>query len=579
MVASQIDPMTLSVIHNRLVHITREMAQVIMRCSQNYPSSQLFDFSTGLFDPEGELLAHGASLPSNAFTGRGQVREVIARFGDRIYPGDEFILNDPYVGAGTHLPCWGFVSPIFYKDELLYFAHTKQHQMDTSGSFPGGYFPDAYDIHAEGLCMPPIKFTERGQPNEGVRDFLYNNVRYREDVKIDNQSQFAAHRIAAERMARMLDRYGKETLQTYVKAMLDRMERFVRSEIQKIPDGTYYGEAACDDDGTKHGVVVWVRAKVTVKGDEVTVDLRDSDKQVAFINSPLENTLARVYTSIFYCLDPSMSRYHNEGSCRPIHIITAPGTVVHPVYPATVGACPIFTGSQIRDAILQALGQADPTRVTSGWSKQMGFDDWGLDRRGVPFWTAQFFHGGGGAAQGADGWPYAMIAGLRKGVTEVIESRYPWQVLCVEMTKDTEGAGQWRGGPGTHVEWVSQSKGRHQLVTGNSDGCWTETYALAGGQLPSPKYNVAYIIRKNGERETVPTKRGPYELQEGDRWVVYSAGGSGWGNPKERDPELVRKDVLNELVSLERARDVYGVAINPDTLEIDQEETRRLRSS
>lgn len=574
----RIDPMTLSVIHNRLVHITREMSQVIMRCSQNYPSSQLFDFGTALFDALGRLLAHGASLPGNAFTGNGQVAEVLRRFGDRVYPGDEFILNDPYVGGGTHLGCWGFVSPIFYKDELLFFVHTKQHQMDTSGAYPGGYFPDAFDIHAEGLCMPPIKFTEKGQPNEGVRDFLYNNVRFREDVKIDNQSQFAAHRIAADRLARMLERYGKETILAYVEAIIERMERFVRTEIEKIPDGTYYGEAACDDDGSKHGVPIWVRARVIVEGDEITVDLTESDKQVSFVNSPLENTKARVYTGVFFSLDTSMARYHNQGSCNPVKFITKPGTVCHPVYPATVGACPIFVGTQIRDAVIQALGQAAPEKCTSGWSKQMGFDDWGTDRRKLPFWTAQFCHGGGGASYGVDGWPYVMITGLRKGSAEVTESRYPWRVLCIEMTKDTEGAGQWRGGPGTHAEWLSQGEARHQLVTGNSDGCWTETYALAGGQLPAQKYNVIQVARKGGDLETIATKRGPYDLGEGERLIIHAAGGSGWGDPREREPEMVRNDVVNELVSPERARDVYGVAFNPQTLEIDWDETKRLRS-
>jgi N-methylhydantoinase B len=208
----------------------------------------------------------------------------------------------------------------------------------------------------------------------------------------------------------------------------------------------------------------------------------------------------------------------------------------------------------------------------------MGFDDWGTDRRKVPFWTAQFCHGGGGASYGVDGWPYVMITGLRKGSAEVTESRYPWRVLCVEMTKDTEGAGQWRGGPGTHAEWLSQGESRHQLVTGNSDGCWTETYALAGGQLPAQKYNVIQVARKGGDLETIATKRGPYDLGEGERLIIHAAGGSGWGDPREREPEMVRNDVVNELVSLERARDVYGVATNPQTLEIDWDETKRLRS-
>lgn len=578
--AIPIDLMTLSVIQNRLVIIPREMGQVIMRCSQNYPSSQLFDFSTGIFDSKGELLAQGASLPGNSLTGRGQVQCVIEKFGDEIYPGDEFFMNDPFVGAGTHLPCWGFVRPIFQGGELLFYTHTKQHQMDTSGSFPGGYFPNAYDIHAEGLCIPPIKYRERGKPVQGVHDFLYNNVRYRDDVKIDNESMFAAHRIGADKVERLLERYGKETLLAYVEALKDRMERFVRSEIEKIPDGIYYGEAACDDDGTKYEVPVVVRVKVTVQGSNITLDFSESDKQVNFINSPWENTIARAITAVFYSLDPSMARYHNEGSCRPIEVISPPGTCVRPVYPATVGACPIYVANQIRDAIFQALGQACPEKVTSGWSKQMGYDDWGLDRRGRPFWTAQFCHGGGGATCGNDGWPYVMISGLRKGNVEMIESRYPWRVQKIGMTCDTEGAGQWRGGPGTFVEWVAEGSARHQFVTGNSDGIRTGIFALAGGQEPAQKFNMQYIIRKRtGEKEVTPTKRGPFSVEEGDRLVVQATGGAGWGDPMKRDPQMVLKDVINGLVSAQRAREVYGVAVSPERKMIDEEETRRLRSS
>lgn len=585
MSGKEIDPATLAVIWNGLISVSKEMSTVIVRTCRNYITVQLNDHFSGIFDANGRLIASHAALPTLGGVAGLQIKDVIKTYGDEIYPGDRFVMNCPYTAHGTHLPDWSFIKPIFYEGKLAFWAFVKTHQMDSSGSFPGGYFPNAYDIHAEGLAIPPTKLYERGQLRKDLYALLLNNIRYREDQSLDHQAMFAALDVAERRVQTYLDKYGREVLDWYVDETIQRMRLAVSREIEQLPDGVYHGEASVDDDGTTHDRPVAVRCEIRVQGEKITVDWSKSDGQVNFINSPPGNTYTYSCNAVFATLsDPDLSPYHNEGSYQCIQVELGPKrSVTNPEYPATVGACPVNVGHQLLEAVFMAISQADPTRASAGWSKQMAFDDFGVDRRGSKYYVAHFnANGGSGGIWGHDGWPnLASVGSLGcqlKANIEMTETRFPFRVNKHMMRTDSEGAGRWRGGPGTHVEWMSVCEGNeHAFVTGNSDGMFVGHHPVAGGGV-APR-NQQYLVRADtGEKTMIPTKRGPFFFKHGDILIQMSGGGAGVGNPKERDPEKVRWDVLNQLISIERAREVYGVAINPITFQIDVEATQKLRS-
>ncbi len=579
---SKIDTTTLAVLRGAFVSISHDMSRLLCRTSQNYITAELRDHHCGVYDSKGRVISSSFTLPALAGAGRFQAQLVAEKYKDNMYPGDEFIMNCPYTAFGTHLPDWTFIRPVFYKDELVFFAFSKAHQLDTSGAYPGGYFPGAYDIHAEGMMIPAIKWNEKGQPNQAVQDLILNNVRYRDRQLLDIKAMFASLQLCEERLIKLLERYGKEVVLGSANEMIDLMEKTVRAEIAKMPDGTYYGESACDDDGTTKDKPVWVRCEMTVKGDKLYFDLSKSDPQSNFVNSPWANTQPRVAAAFFTTLDPSLAFFHNEGSYLAFEVHADEGTVAHAKYPATVGGCPVNVGLQIFESVLKCLAQTTPDQVTSGWARQLAFDDFGIDRAGKRFWTAQFSsHGGSGALYGYDGWPhlgmFSSLGALRKGTIELIETRYPWQVNRYDMRQDSPGDGQWRGGHGVQIEWMSDTDKEHAFVTGNADGILTDIYSIGGGKLP--ERNSQYLLKK-GTTEKIPllTKRGPFFMKEGDILVQMSQGGAGAGDPVKRDPEKVRMDVVNEYISMAKALNVYKVAINPQTMEIDVEETRRLRA-
>jgi N-methylhydantoinase B len=575
------DPTTVATVWHAMQTMCREMRHVIDRTAQNFLISQLHDLSVGIWDAKGRTIAVAVGLPSQ-FLGSGfAVKALLEKFGNGIAPGDVFLSNDPYHGGHSpHLPDWAFFRPIFYQGELLFFAMARAHQQDTGGSFPGGYFPNGYDIHAEGLCIPPIKVIEAGRVREDVLDLVWNNVRFPKGVKIDNYAMLAACKRCDDRIVALVEKYGRDTLLDCVQQMIDRTERAVREEIRKIPDGTYYGESATDDDGTELDVPVWVRVAITVKGDEMTLDFSKSDRQrKGFINCIYAVTFADAMAAAILTMDPALADYHNEGTMIPIHIVAPLGSVVNVEYPATVGASPVNVGTQIMESVLQALSKAKPEHAVAAWGKHRGDYVFGVDpRNNEPYVRTSFdYDGSSGAVTGYDGYQgvscIAALGAVSRGDVEETEIRLPWRLLKYGMVTDFTGAGRWRGGPG--IYWAAVNEGSDAgIATGSSDGDEVQGFGAFGGE-PSPKCRT-YIVR--GE-EKIRLK--PHRLETvrtGDVVEKFSAGGGGVGNPAERDPEMVREDVENELVSLQVARDVYKVVIDPATMSIDLKATQALRA-
>lgn len=577
---SNIDPITLSTVWHSFQTLVREMRHMVTRTSQSYLMSQLKDVSVGLWLADGSTVAAPQGLLCQFMGTKFAIQAIREQFGDDLHPGDVILTNDPYKGMTVHLPDWGFIRPIFFEGELLFYTLVRGHQVDTGGSFPGGYFPNSYDIHAEGLCIPPTKVFIGDKERKDVMGLILNNVRWPEAVRVDNYAMVATTRFAENRVHEVLKRYGKDTVMACIREMLDRSERAVRAEISALPDGTYSGEAATDDDGTILDEPVWVRVDITVKGDNITVDFSRSDAQrKGFVNCPFAASYAIAVGSMMLLFDPALADFHNEGSVRPITIITPPGSVVHPLYPATVGAAPVNVGHQIATAVGQALSKARPDRSMAAWGKRRGDYVSSVDPRNKqPYVRTTFdYDGSAGAVTGHDGATGPLSIGslstVMRSNAEEMEIRFPWRLVKWEVAQDLMGAGRWRGGGG--IEWRAVNEGTDgRMATGSSDGDSTPGPGSQGG-YPSP-CSRTFLLRDGKPIRVKPHRM--VEIRNGDEVVKISGGGGGVGLPTERPPELVALDVKNGMVSAGGARKIYGVAVDPVSFSIDEAETRRLRA-
>lgn len=576
-----IDPTTVATVWHSMQTICKEMRHLVKRTAQNYLIGELQDLSVGIWGADGSTIAVPVGLPNQFLGTTFAVQDLVKMFAGDINPGDVFLTNDPYHGGhNTHLPDWGYIRPIFYKGELLFFTLCRGHQMDTGGSFPGGYFPNGYDIHAEGLVIPPIKVIDRGRERKDLVNLILNNVRFSDGVRVDLHAMIGSTTMCEKRILALLDMYGRNTVLACIEEMMRRTELAVREEIRKIPDGVYKGAAATDDDGTTLDEPVWVRARITVKGDEMTIDLSESDAQrKGFVNCVYAVTYGIAIAAVILYFDPALADYHNQGTMAPIKVIAPPRSVVNCEYPATVGASPVNVGVQIMEAVVEALAKALPHRAVAAWGKHRGDYLFATDpRTGEPYVRTCFdYDGSAGAVSGYDGYQAvstltAMGAAHRDNVEEM-EARVPWRALRWEFVSDFSGAGRWRGGPGLHWEALNEGSDG-QMATGSSDGDVVQGSGALGGE-PSP-VSRTYLRRGSENIRVKPHRLVP--VKTGDVLVKHSSGGGGVGNPAERDPDLVRDDVRKDFVSLKAAKETYKVIIDPTTWKVDYEATKALRA-
>jgi N-methylhydantoinase B len=582
MTDAKTDPITVATVWHYLQTTAREMRHIIDRTAQNYLIGQLHDVSVGIWAAGGETVAVPVGLPVQ-FMGSGfAVRSIVEKFGHDLAPGDVILTNDPYHGGhNCHLPDWGFFRPIFYEGELLFWTMARAHQQDTGGAFPGGYFPDGFDIHSEGICIPPTKVFAGGVERTDVLELIWNNVRWPRGVRLDNYSMIAATKRADERMAQLLDKYGRDTVLACVGQMMDRTEAAVREEIRKMPDGVYSGEAATDDDGTTLDEPVWVRLDLTISGDQMTLDFSGSDAQrKGFVNSVYAATYANAVAAAIMTFDPALADFHNEGTMRAIEVIAPPGLVVNCEYPATVGASPVNVGIQVMESVLEAMSKAVPERSAAAWGKHRGDYVFAVDpRTGERYVRTSFdYDGSAGAVWGYDGYvavsTLTTLGSVNRGTVEEEETRIPWLIRRWELIPDLTGAGRWRGGPG--IQWEAVNEGTDgRMATGSTDGDVVQGFGAQGGKS-SPVCRT-FIQRGDDQIRIKPHRL--VEIEHGDVMIKISSGGGGVGSPFERDPDQVREDVVNELVSLESARVDYGVILDPETFAVDEAATRAIREA
>ena len=396
------DPVTLAVIEHRLESIALEMTEVMLRTSMSQILNTSHDFSTAILDGESQLVAQGEGIPVHISAlpiAGAAVREY---FGDDINDGDLFLLNDPYFG-GSHLPDITVIRPIFHGGRPLFYAVNRAHHSDVGGGTHGGYNPTATEIFQEGLRIPPLRIYDAGTPREDLLQMLSANVRHPENFLGDLNAQIGSVMIASQRVETLLQAYGEERLLAAVRDILAATERQVRQFISEWPDGVYQGESLVDDDGFDNRLIP-IRARVTISGDTMEIDLSESSPQVTgFINSAYANTRSLAHAAIMYLAPSDVAK--NEGSMRPVTVVAPKGLIVNANPPAPVCMSTNHCGEEIVEAVFQALAPAIPHAVNAGFSRRLRYAMTGIDPRNGRRFIWHFFlaRGGGGGRRGVHG--------------------------------------------------------------------------------------------------------------------------------------------------------------------------------
>jgi N-methylhydantoinase B len=432
------------------------------------------------------------------------------------------------------------------------------------------------EIYQEGLQIPPLKLRRAGVIDEGVLELILENVRTKFELRGDLMAQIAANNVGHMRLVQLIEKHGFETFQTYLGAMMDYSERRLRAGLRQLPEGRYEFEDFLEGDSINDDLIK-IKVAVIVAGEEITFDFEGTGPQVA---GPLNCRWPSVAACIFYVIkaliDPELPP--NAGAYRPIHIQIPEGSLLSATYPAAVCNANILTAQRLVDVLSGAFLQAIPERVTAASSGTMNLlNIGGLDPADGRYYNyVETYAGGQGAAHHMDGMDAVQngMTNTRNAPIEAVESAYPLMVEEYALVPDSEGAGRYRGGVG--MTRCFRILGEQAKVTLSTDRMKIGPWGTAGG-MPA-KGATCTISQPAGETISLTSKVTRFVDQE-QRLRVVTPGGGGWGNPLERDPASVRWDVIEGVISQERARTVYGVALNPESFEVDVEETRQLRSN
>lgn len=569
-----VDPITFSVVFHRLKTINKEMGITMMRTSRSQIFAEVHDFSCAICDWVPRIVAQEDGIPSHTASSMIAAKSIAERFAGDIRPGDIFLINDAYTG-GTHLADMTVVKPIFVGDEMLFMAINRAHHEDIGGMTAGSYSPMATEIFHEGVRIPPLRICRDNRPIRDVVEMVKINTRLPEMLWSDIRAQIASCDVAGARLKSMVAEYGRETMRAVMQEIQEYAEQKMRAAISALPDGVYVGEAILDDDGFDSKDVN-VRVTLTIRGDEATADFTGTHPQTRGpINSPLANSATSVYVALQTTIGQDVPRV--EGAYLPIKIVAPEGCLVNPRPPAPVASATLDTACAILEATWMALAQAVPDKVPAGWNRKAGPTFTGIDPRNERFFIQFCFcgMGGAGASPDSDGISFTSdgidLGGLLSPNIETMETMCPQLNLTHELLTDSGGPGMHRGGLGIEYRILWQAPKINASMHG--DGVRYPPYGLHGGRPGTVNRPIINEARRGEIR--MPSK-GLFQLKAGDTYTLYASGGGGWGDPLERDPELVREDVRNEFVSLDSARQDYGVVLT-QSLDVDAGATLKLR--
>ncbi|MDO8211744.1 hydantoinase B/oxoprolinase family protein [Conexibacter sp. CPCC 206217] len=569
---SQIDPVLLAVIANRLDTIVREMENTLLRTGRSAVINMARDFSCALITGDNRLLSTAEGLPVHVI-GTEYLGEAMCELHDDIAEGDAFLHNDPYLG-NTHPADHTILVPVFYEGEHLFTTAAKAHQADIGNASPTTYMPFARDVYEEGGLIFQATRIQRGyQDVADVIRMCRRRIRVPEQWYGDYLAMIGAARIAEARLKELADRYGAQTLKAFVEEWFDYSERTMQHAIAQMPGGTIVGRGLHDPLAPVLPDGVPINVKITVDPDAgmVELDLRDNIDCVPLgINESRACATNNVMTGLFNSIDPSIP--HNAGSFRRVRVLLRENCIVGiPRFPASCSVATTNVGERLVVTTQKAIADAwdgyglaeGACGIGAGFAVVSGRDE----RRGDEPYVNQKFLGSQGGPGGPehDGWityGNAVTNGLMtRDSVEIDEQKYPVRVREIRMRMDSEGAGRRRGAPGADVTYGPKTTPMHAAYV--TDGFANPPRGTRGGGGAAA--SIPYKVLADGSEQPLdPITQ--VEIGPGELLGHALSGGGGYGDPLAREPERVREDVLSQWVSFARARDVYGVVFSADVL-------------
>ena len=573
----KVDALTLTVVRGALEQVAEEMDLTLKRTAFSPVIAEANDLANGIYDARtGEVIVQGKwglaiFIGIMQFTTEAVIREAAVR---GVEEGDVFLVNDPYSG-GTHLMDVGMVKPFYYGGEHFAWLANRGHWPDMGGAVPGGFGANATEIYQEGLRIPPVKLYQAGELNVDVLRILMANIRVAEERQGDLQAHLAAFTVGEQRLTRLLDKYGPETVKACIELLKQRSETQMRSYLAETPDGVYLYEDFMDSDGVVDQPLR-IALRMTIEGSEVLLDFSESSPPCRGpMNSVISTTKSACYLG-FKHIFPDIPV--NAGCFRPIRFNVPKSTFLNASLPRPVAGCAAEVSQRIADVVMGALGRAVPERVSAGiFGTICNLSIGGSDAEVGPYVMYMFNGGGYGGHREGDGLTYGsgVISVARSQPVELYEQRYPIRIRRFALREGSGGAGEYRGGCGAVIETeFLRGEGTASII---GDRGKFAPPGLNGGK-DGAKCHMEFQL--GGERYVSPhlTKDSNISLAPGDRILLLTPGGGGYGNPLRRDPARVAEDVRNGFVSREDARDDYGVVFQDGGFSVDEPATEALRA-
>jgi len=519
------NPIRLEIFKSLYASVAEEMGVTLRRTAFSPNIKERRDFSCAVFDSDGQLIAQGDHMPVHL--GSMPMSVLCAVKAVVMGPGDMVVLNDPYEG-GTHLPDITLVSPVYdrvsaSRRRLLFYVANRAHHSDVGGMTPGS-MPLSTEIFQEGLRIPPLRLYAEGRRSEEVFRLIQANVRTPKEREGDLTAQIAANRTGERRLAQIVERYGAATAVSYARHLQEYSERMVRSLLRQLPEGSFSAEDVLDDDGIS-AKPVKIRAKLTIRGGRLEVDLTGTDPQVAgSINAVYAITVSAVYYVVRSLIPEPIPA--SSGVMRPIRVIAPEGTVVNARFPAAVAAGNVETSQRIVDVLLRALGLATPDRIPAASSGTMNnLTLGGTDPRDGTIFSYYETVGGGmggcAARRGDNGIHTHMTNSLNTPI-EALEYSFPFRIRRYSLRRGSGGQGRFPGGDGIAREFELLTDADATIL---SDRRRSRPWGLAGGKPGRP--GRTSLIGKNRVKR-LPSKC-RFRVSAGERILIETPGGGGWG--------------------------------------------------
>jgi N-methylhydantoinase B len=567
------DSITMQVIRYAMEQVADEMGRTLVRTGRSTVIKEIEDMTCSVFDRRGNTIAQAHHAPMLLTGFELGMRALVRKYKpEDLNEGDMIMFNDPYAG-GQHIMDLVTFAPVHYEGDLVGFTGSIAHHSDMGGAVPGGTAGGLTEIYMEGLRFPMVKLYKKGEEDPELFGILENNIRVPDKTLGDIRAQASADFVGVRRMQDIYEKYGIEVVQKCEEMLLDYSESRICAGLRKIPDGTYTGVDWIDDDGQTDEPIK-LQVNIHKRGDEVVVDFEGTAKQVkGNINCPLATVHAAVYYALIAVIDPHVPP--NSGCYRPFTVEAEEGLIVNPRMPAAVGAR-TNTSQKIAEAMMLALSEAVPDGVQAGCHGQItncGFSGY-HPVTGKRFVYIDIQGGGAGARPTKDGrdGQDSHLARFKNTPIEAVELEYPVRILRYEFIPDSGGAGKYRGG--LTVRRDIEVRTDNVSLARYGDRQRFSPFGLFGGKEGSKG---KFILNPDTSEERPLKSKGLDVFNKGDVVSLRLPGAGGYGDPLERDFNLLLQDVRDGKVTLESARDDYEVVIDPETLQVDEEATKKLR--